>query len=312
MSRVYFQRAKRGERLVRGELVRQVQEMLEQRGASPGGADGIFGLDTENAVKAFQTRNALAADGKVTADLWQTLFGGESPDLFDRCLQLTADFEGHSYGKVVGNFDNAGLTWGIIGFTLLHGEIEKLLKQIKEEHPAIYAASLGDLADEIEAVFARGKAEQIAWADSVSTGRNRYGVEAKWQEAFERLGSYPEVKAMQRQRAYDAYWTRAVSDAQRFGVRTEMGLALCFDIAVQNGGIDHGGEEQRITYWIERHPGSEERDLRSRIAEVIADGSVPKYREDVLKRKLTLAEGRGTVHGAAYDLGDWALGEYPV
>jgi hypothetical protein len=33
---------------------------------------------------------------------------------------------------VAGNFDNAWLTWGIIGFTLKHGEIQKIIKEVRE------------------------------------------------------------------------------------------------------------------------------------------------------------------------------------
>lgn len=46
-----------------GEDVKQLQEMLNKLGFSCGKADGIFGANTEAAVKAFQAVNALKADG---------------------------------------------------------------------------------------------------------------------------------------------------------------------------------------------------------------------------------------------------------
>jgi hypothetical protein len=33
----------------------------------------------------------------------------------------------HNYGLIVGKFDGAGLTWGIIGFTLKHGELSEIV-----------------------------------------------------------------------------------------------------------------------------------------------------------------------------------------
>jgi hypothetical protein len=46
------------------------------------------------------------------------------PAVFDRSLQLTAAFEGHGFTKLEGNFDGAGLTWGIIGFTWSNNQLQ--------------------------------------------------------------------------------------------------------------------------------------------------------------------------------------------
>ena len=48
-----------------GEAVRQMQKRLIQLGYMSGPADGDFGDATERAVKAFQARNGLTADGKA-------------------------------------------------------------------------------------------------------------------------------------------------------------------------------------------------------------------------------------------------------
>jgi len=51
-----------------GDGVRQVQQALINQGiAVPGGADGVFGAGTETALKTFQTRAGLTANGTVTA-----------------------------------------------------------------------------------------------------------------------------------------------------------------------------------------------------------------------------------------------------
>ena len=59
----------------RGELVKQCQTMLNQKGYSPGGADGIFGSNTEKAVKALQGAAGLTVDGKVGKNTWTALVG---------------------------------------------------------------------------------------------------------------------------------------------------------------------------------------------------------------------------------------------
>lgn len=60
-----------------GEVVRAAQILLNGRHCSCGiwGADGDFGSMTESAVKAFQRRNDLDADGVVGPATWAALLG---------------------------------------------------------------------------------------------------------------------------------------------------------------------------------------------------------------------------------------------
>ena len=91
----------------------------------------------------------------------------------------------------------------------------------------------------------------------------------------------------------------------------ELGLALCFDIAVQNGGIDQT-EGQRIRNKITQTPPATPQDLRKIIANVVAENSNPTFIEDVRKRKMTFATTQGTVHGSKYDVKTWGLDEVPA
>ncbi|MCH5344193.1 MAG: peptidoglycan-binding protein [Acetatifactor sp.] len=49
----------------RGDEVKQLQENLTKLGYDTKGTDGIFGSDTESAVRAFQKAYGLTVDGKV-------------------------------------------------------------------------------------------------------------------------------------------------------------------------------------------------------------------------------------------------------
>ena len=49
----------------RGTEVKEIQKRLKELGYLTGSADGVFGKQTEDAVKAFQKRNGLTADGVV-------------------------------------------------------------------------------------------------------------------------------------------------------------------------------------------------------------------------------------------------------
>jgi Putative peptidoglycan binding domain len=311
MARAIMRRARNGFRASRGEVVRRAQVALSTEGANPGTIDGVFGGDTERALATFQSIAGLQATGELTDETWGRLLNGiPVPSLLERCLQLTADFEGHGFQKVAGNFDGAGLTWGIIGFTLKGGELPAMLGQIRERHPALLSQAFGALEPELLTALASSRERQLEWANGLSLGTTKYRIEPRWEAPFAKLGSYAEVQAIQLERV-QRYWQIATRDTQRFELTTEMGAALCLDVAVQNGGIDAGDEERAIRRWITEHPGAGEHDRRVRIADVVAESSRARYVEDVRARKRTLATGEGMVHGARYATADWGIADLP-
>jgi hypothetical protein len=309
MSRVYLQRAASGYRTVRGEVVRRVQLALKGVGSDPKEIDGIYGGDTENALRDFQGKRNLMVNGRLNDVTWTNLMPEAPPSIRNRCLQLTGDFEGHGFLRVAGNFDGAGLTWGIIGFTLQHGEIQRILNEVQQHHPVLLDEAFGNLKAELLDTLAKSWSEQLAWANSISIPPHKYRVDAVWEKAFERLGMFSEVQEFQLGRV-TKYWDMALNDAGRFGLDTERGIALCFDIAVQNGGID-SEEGQRIYKWLEDHQGTTEADKLVLIADVVAENSRPEYVEDVRLRKRSLATGEGVVHGSRYATRDWGITDEP-
>jgi hypothetical protein len=193
-------------------------------------------------------------------------------------------------------------------FTLQHGELQKILTEVELNHPALLEQAFGNLKDELIRVLRQSWSDQLDWANRISMGSQKYRVESGWEKAFATFGTFPEVQAIQLQRV-NKYWDIAVRDAGRFGIETEMGVSLCFDIAVQNGGIDFDSEERRIKGWLDDNPGTSELDRRVRIADVVAENSRPQYIEDVRQRKRTIATGDGQVHGVRYATRDWGIAE---
>lgn len=68
----------------KGEAVKRLQNLLKDMGHDPGAADGVFGAQTEKAVKAFQksylltseedqVQQGLVADGVVGPKTWAAL-----------------------------------------------------------------------------------------------------------------------------------------------------------------------------------------------------------------------------------------------
>src|SRR6266540_5095581 len=167
MARVLFAQG------LRGDIVRTIQRRLTARGFDPKGIDGGYGKNTRKAVRVFQQQNGLQPTGEVSVLTWRKLMNRPIPPVRDRALQLTAAFEGHDFTLAQGNFDGAGITWGIIGFTLKHGELRKIVLEIQRRNPALIKQAFGARADELVKIMRGSKAQQLASANRISRGTHR-------------------------------------------------------------------------------------------------------------------------------------------
>lgn len=303
MARVYFSKG------CKGMIAKRIQTDLQRQGFVAGDpltfADGDFGGKTQMALQALQTARGLPATGAVDDATWQQLTTDPLPSLFERCLQVTAAFEGHGFGLAKGNFDGAGITWGVIGFTLSNGEIQAVLKAAEQQAPGTLARVMGPLAARWQAITAKPLGQQIEWANAMSSGPNKEGLPAEWLHAFARLGDEPGIKRIQMQRAYDRYFVPCAAAAARLNLQSELGVMLAFDVHVQNGGFKPGAVEQAAAL----PAGTAESVRREKLAAWVAQSARRKYQADVLSRKRTIALGQGVVHGAPYTLASWGLGE---
>ena len=285
----------------KGRLVEDLQVGLVTNGVPLEKIDGDFGRKTRDAVRVFQLREGTPPTGAITRDEWTSITGQPVPSLFERSLQLTASFEGHNYTLAVGNFDGAWLTWGIIGFTLKHGEVQRIVLEIENDRPHLITDAFSADGAELIRIMKAPAVEQRAWANTMTVGGHR--LAEPWRSAFARLGQFAEVQEIQNRRAHDNYFMPAARVAATLGILSERGIALCFDIHVQNGGIKP--EIQQVLTPLA--PGEPEQPLLERIAHEVARSAKPEFRNDVLIRKMTIATGSGTVHGRQYTLSNWGL-----
>lgn len=291
-----------GFKQVEGPLVEAVQKRLAQAGFDPGAPDGVWGTHTLTALQAWQQANNLPATGEIDDLTWSTLMTIPAPDLSQRALQLTGAWEGTGYGGANGNFDGQGITWGVVGFTWKNGELQDLLKEVQANFPAVFSDAFGSLEQEMVRVLNLPRPAQMTFAQEISIdGGER--IEPAWAVAFKRLGSTPEVQAIENAHA-SHYWVAGLRYATLFGgLTSERGLALCFDIAVQNTVTD-----AMISEIQNQVAGLPELDSMQVIAQVVADHANPTYYNDVLKRKMIFLTGQGPVHGDRYDIGCWGIG----
>jgi len=311
MRRLWFQRPPAGFRAVRGELIRQVQQALQAAAQDPGPLDGFFTPQTAAALQAYQARHDLPPTGAVDAATWSQLIGPEPPSLLMRCLQVTADFDERSFTRIVARAEGLDVAWGILGFTLADGSLPRVLMAFRDRHPEQFDALCWPFAAEILQLLEAPLATQRRWAESLAHGQPAGKVHRAWTALFYLLGRDPLVQAIQLEQVHPS-WRRALADAHRFGLQTELGAALCFDIAVCAEGIEHAHDAPQIQRFIEATAATTDQEVRVIIAHVVA-GPGGDPRTDLLRRRWqTLATGQGRVHQAHYDLATWGLADMPI
>jgi hypothetical protein len=301
----------------KGPEVKQLQQKLKELNLYFDIADGDFGGNTESAVVRFKKANGLTGNGKVDEQTWNLLFTDQTfipqpvvtqKSLLNRCLELTGAFETslpppECYAKVSGNFDKMGISFGALQWNLGQGSLQTLFAKIENRHPKLIDEVFHVNGKEWRDVLKRNKAEAVAWAASVQTPKNQ--LFEPWRGLFRAIGQRDECHHVQCEFVKDVY-VRALQLCREYGLQSERAVALFFDIITQNGSIKPE-VKKLIMQDFNGHPitGNLRTDepVRLRIvANRRADVANPRWREDVRKRKLAIADGVGVVHGGNYDL----------
>jgi hypothetical protein len=299
----------------KGDEVSLIQNRLRALAVYRGPVDGDFGGGTESAVRAFQAARGLVVDGEVGPETWQALFDGAaipppailSKPLTFRSLALSGAFETDTgppdcFAGLSGDFDDQGLSFGVCQWNLGQGSLQPLLTATDRGHADVVDAVFGPHAAELRAMLASSREEQLAWARSIQNQRSV--ISEPWRGLFKSLGRREEFQDVQVDAASRMH-QEALTWCQTFGVRSERALALMFDIRVQNGSIRDTTRAQILrdfTALGAANPDDVEVERLRVIANRRAEAANPRWVADVRARKLTIANGTGTVHGAHYDL----------
>lgn len=310
-----------------GPEVLEIQRRLARLGHYAGPLDGTFGGGTDAAVVSFQRSLGLDVDGVVGDRTWKALFGSDSAPapavtrqpLPDRCLALTGAIETGTappdcFAAVTGDLDGQGISFGAIQLTLGSGSLGEFLRALDAGEPTCVDDVFHENAGVLRAVLRAPIADQLSWARSIQHPAQRL-LDEPWNGMFRALGRRPECRALQVAFA-DRRFQTAQALCREYSLWSERGVALMFDIMVQNGSIGPLVQAQ-IQRDYEGMNGLDRDALEvARMRSIARRRAAVCKREwasDVLSRKLTIVEGTGRIHGRSYDLAeDYGIRLYDV
>lgn len=301
----------------KGKEVTRVQARLKELGFYTGPLDGDFGGGTESAVKSFQKAESLTVDGMVGPRTWAALFPEEeipAPAILAkpvayRCLALTGSFETNApapdcFAGLSGDFDGQGMSLGVCQWNIGQGSLQPLLKKMDQEHRDIVLGVFHDDYPVFTVWLNADRDEQLSWIRQRQDPVKHRLVEP-WHGYFKALGRTEEFQQIQMEAA-NKLFTKAKALCRKYALRSDRAAALLFDILVQNGSIGSVTEAQILTDFSRVDPtlseDQKEVERMKIIANRRAEAAKTEWVEDVRTRKLTIAQGEGTVHGRYYNL----------
>jgi hypothetical protein len=136
-----------------------------------------------------------------------------------------------------------------------------------------------------------------------------------WKGHFKTLGRQQLFQDIQVQFAKRLF-TDAITLCSDFGLVSSRAAALMFDIKVQNGSISDLVKAQIEGDFARMDPELSSDEVEVERLRIVANrraaAAKAEWVEDVRARKLTIANGQGTVHGNFYDLKEqYGLGLEP-
>jgi len=222
-----------------------------------------------------------------------------------------------AFGVMSGNFDGAGGSFGVIQFNWKSGTIQPIFRDLINQHPEDVQAAITSTADYttfVDVVMNRTTTNQIAWGESITlweynadgTKKSGSGHKTKepWNTYFLNLGAMKSCQDRQ-MLGCNNYFNTANGWASDFGLWTRRGYALCFDNAVQYGGMTAACKTDILNYIATINPTytAEYKELLTMryMAWRVCQDHQGAYYQSALDRRNAIANGSGNVYGYPVD-----------
>jgi hypothetical protein len=262
------------------------------------------GLDNEAGFTELDEESPLESSGLTPAEL--------------KAVQITSTLEtgkrGGFYG-LSGNFDGYGVSFGLVNWNIGTGSLQPLLRDFAASEPARWKAAFGNDAGTFLALITPKGADAIkdqlrfaieqmnTWR--VVKGKTTWSVKEPWATYFKRLSEDPAFQRIQ-VRYVRKLLDRARYFCEYFGLKSEMSFAFMFDAVSSHGpwwlekrwknGIQKRREllRPRLVALESKHSKGSipEKDVLLVIADVLAETSSARWRDNVKRRKRWFVTGQ--------------------
>jgi len=185
--------------------------------------------------------------------------------VFEKCLSITASFEGASFGGSVGNIDGMGISAFALQWNIGQRTLQPLLMAMYQNDYIKFQNLVGSnmvqrivdmcLAIDRETVQSFITDTTIGKEFSIPQGkedilyRGAMQLRPEWKSAFKTLGE--NFKDQQLDAAQN-YFDQAIEECKKFRLDTERSISFMFDFCVQRGKGNLSDEEQEFLKIPER------------------------------------------------------------
>ncbi|SQI96732.1 hypothetical protein [Aggregatibacter aphrophilus] len=158
-------------------------------------------------------------------------------------LIISGTYEGKGgFASLSGNFDNMGMSWGIVQFNFGQNTLGPLLIDMRNKNTTLFNGCFSNNEDlsSLNKALDKGTNEQMKWAIDM---QNKYN--SRWKDIFNNLAEIREFQEIQIEHA-DKYiktaihiirWMRGIHPSVMEKVEFKTFAALV-DLSIQQGGID--------------------------------------------------------------------------
>jgi len=243
-------------------------------------------------------------------------------DNLEKCLKVTAAFEGGGYDNVSGNFDDMGISAGVLQWCIGQGSLQaKILKPFLGKHGSIDALKI--FPDKVDFLVNSSNSAGVSYAASkmhvkvrISLFKSKTVLKEEWKVAWKKFMTLPEVIELQKLACQEVL-KKALDLRAAWGMESDRALQWFFDIITQNGSLkgvtkpayDLAAARKVIMKvnpvcrkeWEKidlAHPDRKENVILLIASDKRAQLSNSRWYDDVLSRKGTIALGVGVVHGS--------------
>jgi hypothetical protein len=224
----------------------------------------------------------------------------ELEQALETAFSVTSGFEtsGDRFQQVTGNFDGAGLSFGPVQWNFKSNTLVPLFRKFQEKDESALRACFTDEIDYDEwlEVLDLSAAQQIAWANDISTGRGGHDVVQPWKGYLQAVGRVEKFRAImveQALRKYGARLMKAVKYLQDLkpGVQIDHLRCLCslYDLVIQQGSLDKA--RQAIEDRVKQENPRDQFQLVGIAVEERGRKANPRWQADCVSRRLGILHG---------------------